>query len=144
MGTTCTCLKEYQAEDQQINIEKEEIQNKNIQHTEHIESSLFSTTSRINTLDLIKIQSLIRGRIDKLQVKQILSRTLILNPPNPIISQREPFEIKEELPNYSNPATLAAERRCGIFVYPPREDMSIKTFLKKPVHLENEAIYIGE
>ena len=144
MGTACTCLKEYHADDQQINIEKEEILSKNVQQMEIKENNLLSQVSKISYSELIKFQSFLRCYIEKMHVKEIISKEINIKHLNIEISQRETFEINEDIPDYSNLQTKAAEKRCGMFIYSEKKENSVKTIMKKPMFLENGAVYIGE
>ena len=140
MGTTCACLKEYNSEDNQLSIEKEEISKQGRPTFTFTENNNFPKSNSIN---LIKLQSLLRGYLQRKRTKEVLHKIYSARPPisKPVVPRPE---LQQELQKYSNPATLAAERRCGPFTYQNIESDGVKTTLKPATVLENGAVYIGD
>ena len=139
MGTTCTCLKEYTTEENQLSIEKEEISKQGRTST----NQELPNFPNMKLHDLVRLQSALRGFIQRRRTREVLIKVHSQKPPT---SKPAGFkaEVLDEFTKYSNPATLAAERRCGPFAYSVIDDDAVKVLAKAPVTLENGAVYVGE
>ncbi|OMJ80441.1 hypothetical protein SteCoe_19289 [Stentor coeruleus] len=134
MGANCTCLKAFNAEDGQMNT----IDRDDVYKGQRDSSNKFYTIEYI-----IQLQSIIRGHLER-RCRRELSRTPLNSSPFLIANRENLQELTGPIPDYSNTATLASERKLGQFVYPSVPDDGILKVQKNAVKLENNAIYIGE
>ena len=134
MGNKCTCFKVDNTDDQQINSDR----------TDYVsyEKDDFSG-SRYSVNVIIRLQNVLRGFKDRRVLKNFVKVSKSSTPYS--VPNRENLqEILGSVPDYSNPITLASEKKIGPFVYPPEQDDSVAKVLKNAVKLENNAIFIGE
>ena len=134
MGTSCACLKSFNTEDQQINSQKEDQKSKALTQDEQ---KLYPV------INVINIQSFIRGYLER-RCRKELNRTPMSSSPFSITNRENLRELAGSLPDFSNTATLAAERKLGPYVYGPEPVDYISKVKKNAIKLENGAIYIGE
>ena len=133
MGNSCTCLKFVNTEEQQIINEREEPKSR---HTR-------STDLEYKIDYVILLQSVARGYLERrcrLEINcspQSSSRFSVMNRDNI-------QEITGTVPDFSNTATLAAERRLGPYVYPIITDDSVELIKKNAIKLDSGTIYTGE
>ena len=133
MGNRCSCLKSLNNEDHQVITEKEEGRSR---------STIDSDAITFHPLKIIKIQSIIRGYIDRLSIcsqNQTTPSTFTL----PTIKSRKTDENLTFQPDFSNSLILATEKRLGAFVYPMQDPETIEVALKPATKLENNSIYLS-
>lgn len=151
MGQQCSCLKDNSAEDLQFNINSETNNPKQLQESapeQSLKASLCLTLPlNIDIDDLVKLQAVTRGYIDRRLTRDILRQSPTENrmmsgySPQPRTSVHE---IQGEIPNYSNASTIAASRKLGAFNFEGDDNDGIARIQRGPVQLENGAVYIGE
>ena len=131
MGANCSCIKAFNNEEPQITVEKEE---KGLRSESEVK--LYRNDY------IIRLQSILRGYIARKSRKEVLRGNS--NSPCSIGSRENLQEIVGIVPDYSNTATLATERKIGPFLYPYEPDDGVPKVSKQPIKLENGAIYTGE
>jgi len=133
MGNQCSCLKAYNSDEQQVNSEREDLQGRRPDQP----------TKPYPIEFVMRLQAVLRGYRDRRFLREI-GRTPANSSPFLIPNRENLQELSGQIPDYSNTATLASERKMGAFIYPPLSDESIPKIKKNAVKLENNAIYIGE
>jgi hypothetical protein len=156
MGKNCSCLRGAE-EEKQVSLAPpyppEYSGNISSPH-EDIKSEL--RLLEIDLLDIIKLQSCLRGYLDRRQVKSMNFpiQTHLLQSEMPPDNEEQIFEviprteIKEihpsKVPDYSTYATRSVENMLGSFKYTETFNDSCTTQQLGPVEMENSAIYTGE
>ena len=164
MGSNCSCLGSALLEENQINTEKNYIEiDKNM--AKSIESAYkantdirdFSVDIRVELGDIIILQSLLRGFIERKRVRLIYSSVCAIDsstnkkskfakPPELQAESLFRKEVEEmdllNVPDYSNTATKMIKTKRGPFIY--REYMDEEVISRGPVRMENDAIYTGQ
>ena len=152
MGKNCSCLKGAE-EEKQVSLSKPlpldfigNLSNRDEHRSEFRNIDM-------DTGDLIKIQSCMRGFLDRRQVQVMkapnqvrgLYHELQDNNESPEQPRQEIKEIHpSKVPDYSTYATKNVEHLLGNFVYSETFNDSCTTILLGPVEMENGAIYAGE
>ena len=157
MGSDCSCLSGGDNDEKQITTDKQALEiDKNF--VKPLESSNkvntdakdFSQDVRLDLSDIIHLQSVFRGYIERKKVRQIFS----FSPSSEILSQSKPAQstqlIRSELqelpssmiPDYSNSVTKMIKTKLGPFIFREASQPGLLSF--GPVRMENDAIYTGE
>ena len=134
MGANCTCLKVYNSDEQQINVENEE---------RRVRSKTEGPFKNYPSDYIINLQKLFRGYIER-RCRRELQRSPFNSSPFSVGNRENIQEITGIIPDFSNTATMTTERKIGPYVYPEEIDDNIPKVQKNAVKLENGAIYIGE
>ena len=134
MGTNCACLKVYNSDDQQINIENEEMR---------VRSKTEGPLKHYPVGDVIHLQRICRGFIER-KSRRGVERAFFNSSPFSITNRENLQEITGIIPDFSNTATMATERKIGPYVYPQEPCDNVPRVQKNAVKIENGAIYIGE
>ena len=129
MGNSCSCLND--------------LSEGNLSQIE-IEESIISK-NKVDLRTLIKLQSLMRGFIDRKKTKQIIPSTLNPSkvPLNTLKFQKTDNDIKFDIFSLLNESTKSVYQKLGSFRYNVNSVTEEVTSIK-PLYLENGAIYIGE
>lgn len=167
MGAHCSCLKSEVIEDRQMNFDSLAGLEISKSMPEKIKSSEDAKHPQVDIGDLVKLQSVIRGYLNRKITKQIYA-----SPKNDQIeitrsaqrdtSESKPFvtagmqndvinirtEIKfiseNSVPDYSNTETRAIQSRLGNFEQQAQTLDPTITTKHGPAEIENGAIYTGE
>ncbi|OMJ88237.1 hypothetical protein SteCoe_9900 [Stentor coeruleus] len=168
MGNNCSCLSGGANEDKQISTDKNVIEiEKNMGKS--LESTYKNNTDprdcsvdiRVELTDIIILQSVLRGYIERKKAKDIIKSYNFNQKPSTNISEKprqspnrrssasevpirkEVHELSASLiPDYSNTATKLMKTKLGPFIF--RETTAKNLITRGPVRMENEAIYTGE
>lgn len=171
MGSNCSCLHGGNIDEKQISTDKNAVEIdknmfKSLESTYKIntvDAKDFSVDLRVDLLDIISLQAILRGYLDRKKVNTVhlqnhgkskrqgsefleKGRSIGNNshassnvPPRRSTLQEIP---SNKVPDYSNAAIKMIQTKLGPFIY---RDMSIENLFKKgPVLMENQAVYIGE
>ncbi|CAG9332185.1 unnamed protein product [Blepharisma stoltei] len=150
MGAACSCFKENQLDSDQFTVQK--ISSNSRAQQEHspfvIEVPVTSFQSlEINNSNLIVLQSLLRGFLDRRKVKERIKSQgtqVRLNSGYTAQPRNSILEIHGDLPNYENTITQAISKKLEPFQYNYDFNDPAPRVKKGPVQLDNGAIYIGE
>ena len=166
MGNNCSCLHGGNTDEKQVITDKNTVGiDKNI--TRSLEGTKSNTDAKNNSIDIrvelsdiIKIESVLRGYLERRKIKEFTSKYFSdgKNKPEEKIRQQSinrntktieeiiRTEIHEldpsKVPDYTNSSAKMMQTKLGPFIYRGPDD---KNLIKRgPVQMENEAIYIGE
>lgn len=171
MGNKCTsCYRSEAIKENQLTMEKppnqDLIKTSDNDFTYTTESKAQSPIN-MNLSDLIKLQNITRGYIDRRQVKDIRGRAVTQvnlqgkqNPTQEMIFKDQSKEIlgstrllvrtelksvpESKLQNYSNKIVDSVENNLGPY-RPPKAFKEVISLIKRgPIEIENGAVYIGE
>jgi hypothetical protein len=145
MGTSaCSCMKKCPIEEPQILGESEEYEVKESQKLEYYDGSTSPGFPYRSTQDVILLQCVLRGYLDRRFVKEMQYKKSLIKSPFLLSYPKSNSKATENLiPDYSNSVVLGVEERYGKFVYPEEKDDKIKVKLKSSVLLENKTVYTG-
>ena len=162
MGTNCSCLRGGLTEEKQVKLGKFGIENeKDETHFKEI-SSHPPFFYEDNLEKIMRLQSVLRGFIDRKKQKQVLyytqnARGFQNKPERDILPFNTRVDIQEEIiraelkeipenrvPDYSTSATRAVQARLGKFMYQDSLMDDSKRLKRGPVEMENGAIFTGE
>ena len=147
MGTTCSCFRETPCEELVvINRENNFIQSKGMPELSEEINPLFDTSSDIYLKTIIKLQGIFRGFIDRNKIKPLLTSksTNIYNSESSSVLREYLKEVEGDFPYYPNPSFAKLIKKFGEFDLTQPLSDGVQVVLRKPVKLENEAIYVGE
>lgn len=168
MGSNCSCLHGGFSEDKQLNTDKNAVEMernmaKSLESTYKINTDIkdFSVDIRVELTDIILLQSVLRGYLDRKKARDLLaynkdtkfssgyqdklkiaSSNRNSNNIEEIIRKEVHELTNNNIPDYSNSATKLIQTKLGQFIY--RESTSPDLIKRGPVKMENDAIYIGE
>lgn len=139
MGSNCSCFYGANIDEKQFSelaLESKEIKN-NFSHPKQ-EATNTIPDLKIDASQLIKLQSFLKGYIDRYQLKNI---NTISKPSNQF--RKSVHELPEnEVPDYSNGASLKIISNLGPLA--SESDSNPSLISKGPVLMENKAVYIGQ
>lgn len=147
MGTTCSCFRENACEELiVINRENIFIQSKDAPDVLLDTNPLFEIPPDTYVNTIIKLQNILRGFIDRHKVKPLLlsNSTNIFNSEHSSVVRKFLNEVEGEFPCYPNQNLTKLLNKFGEFDLSRPLDDGVLVSLRKPVKLENEAVYVGE
>ena len=130
MGARCSC--QTPEEDSNLEVEKKP---EPANHSKRPNLSI-----KLPLLDIIKVQSSLRGYIARREVRSVLGgKSAVIS-----FDGGKALQEIDEVPEYANPATLLTEKKLGEYEYNYSLGDKVAVIPRKPVLLDNGAVYVGE
>ena len=157
MGSNCSCLSGGNNDEKQINtdrngleIEKNVVKSLESTYKVNKDAKDFSLDIRLDLSDIIHLQSVFRGYIERKKVRQIFAEPLNNDKLRLPKASNGALPVRAELqelpssliPDYSNSVTKMIKTKLGPFIF--REASQPGLVSLGPVRMENDAIFTGE
>jgi len=141
MGAKCTCVSEISRDENSLKLDVSKIND--------VEKSIEIEEKPVDSEDLVRLQGVIRGFMDRKKTKAIYNSSrntksrFSKKSPNPELGLVESVKTLEKIPDYSSLIVKKMQKKLGNYEFSSFDD-KVKRISRGPVMLSNQAVYIGE
>lgn len=141
MGVRCTCISEISKEEGSVKLD--------LSNRQALNESLEIEEKTVDVRDLIRLQGVIRGFMDRKKTKTIYNSNrntrirMSKKPPNPLLGSVTSMQTIAKVPDYSSLIVKKMQRKLGNYEFCSVND-GCSRVSRGPVLLSNQAVYIGE